>query len=132
MRSKVALEPSSSLRRGIMGFFAPLHTGARTAIAESERSTVNNGHLPDVVVLDHLLDQKYRDVRTRDSQAQPDSETHVGNDCNVPRFRVVGKRHRTHDYPVAAASLDNVVGNGCIFVHVVEKERYDDSPEEER
>ena len=49
-----------------------------------------------------------------------------------PVFAAVGERHRTNDHPVAAALLDEFVRHCGIFVHVVQKERYDDPPEEER
>ncbi len=38
------------------------HGGATQPAVSSE----DDGHLPDVVVLDHLFDQKRRDVRARD------------------------------------------------------------------
>jgi hypothetical protein len=49
-----------------------------------------------------------------------------------PALRVVGERHGTYDRPVAVALLDNRVSHYGIFVHIVEQERHDDPPEEER
>jgi hypothetical protein len=43
-------------------------------------SSVDDGHSPDVIVLDHLLDKKRRDIRARDPEAQLDGEAHIGDD----------------------------------------------------
>src|ERR1700752_4890631 len=51
---------------------------------------------------------------------------------DVPRLYAVDERHRTDDHPIAGALLDEFVRRGRVFVHVVQRERCDNPPEEER